>query len=128
MLDKLWKYLNTFLESCDIVGTLDGQAFQEISFAASGKRAFIVKGWVDPREGPAVRVRADWEHLKEADIGFQEHPSDKGFQETTETGVVIDRGDWEMSLVATFKTDDGETHEIRFTAGLNIGDIFDNIL
>ena len=127
-LEKLWKLLTNALSGAEITGFLDGVAFSEVSFKGSGRKAFVVKGWIDPQEGGAIRYRADWENLQDGEIFFQTHPDDKSWQETDEGEFRLERGGTEISIVKGFKTNDGIQHEVRFTAGIDLGDIFGSFL
>ena len=109
-------------------GESSGAAFTDVSFNAAGRRAFIVKGWVDPNEGPAVRYRADWSDLDSGEFFYQVHPGAKGWQETKELGITLECDDGKVSIVGAFETEDGAHHEVRFTAGIDLGDIFASFL
>jgi len=125
---KIWGVINNALGDANIIGTLDGVTFQEISFRGSGRRAFVVKGWCDTKEGPAVRFRADWNNLDDGELFYQEHPGDKGWQETEEKELEIVREDGRISIVMSFQTDDGIEREVSFTADINIEDLLSTFL
>lgn len=127
-LDKLWAILNNAISNANVTGALDGVAFQDISFAASGYRAFIVKGWVDTNEGPAVRYRADWNDLDSGEVFYQVHPSAKGWQETREERFKLERGEGNILIVMSFRTADDIKHNVKFTADINMGSIFESFL
>ena len=127
-LSKLWGILNGALENANITGELDGVAFGSVSYKASGKNKFVLKGWIDPEEGPAVKYGAPWGSIADGEIGFQSHPSDNGFQETTGEIVNLETGMGKVSLSGVFKSEGGTVHHVIFTADINLGDLFQEFL
>ena len=123
-LSKIWDILLKALNGAKVTGTMDGVEFDELSLLGSGKKAFVVKGWLDESEGPAVRYRAPWSDLTGGEIGWQEHPSDRGWLETEEGEFRIVPGQGEVSLVGDFTTSDGVKHVVKFTADIELADIF----
>lgn len=134
--ERLWSLLISAIKGAKLSGSLssgkDGRSsdavFTDVSFAGSGRNAFVIKGWVDPQDGPAVRYRADWDNLKDGEFFYQEHPADKGWQETKELGITLERSDGKISIVGAFNTADDAHHEVRFTADIDLGDIFESFL
>ena len=122
LLEKFFKTLTTVLSNANVSGSFNGTPFQKVSFAASGKNAFVVKGWLDTEEGPAIRYRADWDKLQSGEIFFQSHPSNKGWQETKDNSFSLDRTGDEIAIVLNFQTEDGDGrgHEVRFSADIEL--------
>jgi hypothetical protein len=50
-------------------GSLDGKPFAKVSTDASGRR-FVVKGFVDIKKGPAVRLSSKWGELGSGFVWF----------------------------------------------------------
>lgn len=53
---------------------LDGIEVRDISTHASGRRAFVVKAWLDGEGGPALKFRANWGELQDGRLWYQPGP------------------------------------------------------
>jgi len=112
------KRLLALLQS-DISGELDGNSFQSCSINGSGRRAFVIKGWIDNKKGPMVRFRARWGELGDGEIHYQKDPqSEKEDTDTTDVDLRSENG--KLALVVSFKTDDGKDHSAVFRTSTDI--------
>ena len=100
-----------------IQGSLDDRPFVDCTVLATGRRAFVVKGWVDRAAGPVVRFRAAWGDLAGGEVRFQELPG-TAWLDAEVRGLRLDSLGHRITLVLEFVTEDGEGHGVEFTAGI----------
>jgi hypothetical protein len=92
IIEKLLRLLAKGCEGELREGEAKGKKFAECSLKGCGKRAFVVKGWVDANKGPAVRFRAPWGRLSDGEMMWQASPSsdwEETSDEDIDLGVVV---------------------------------------
>ena len=108
----------------DCKGSLEGGAYAEAtefracSVKGSGRRAFVIKGWIDPDDGPAVRLRARWGELSDGEAFWQDHP-DKAWEDTDneEVSLKFDPLAPKIELKVVFTAEDGNRYTAKFHSG-----------
>ena len=119
---SIWNAIIGALTGADITGDLDGHEIVASSIYGCGKKAMVIKGWVDPRNGPAIRFRAAWDDIKGGEFFYQKHPSDNWI-ETSASLIKLELGDTSASIVGKFRTGPDDEHSVRLTADLNFNEI-----
>lgn len=140
MFDKLFENFSTeffgkiasALKDSNLTGFLDGVPFESISVKGTGRKAFVIKGWVKNSEGPAVRYRAAWKHLSGGEFFYD--PDLTGWRETEELGFDLNLDIGEFALVGKFQEviDDPDgtnenmviEHEVKFVGDIEIPENF----
>ncbi len=126
--EEFFGVFSNILKGANVAGVLDGNEFESVSLAATSHRALIAKGWVNDKEGPAIRFRAAWGDLEAGEVLYQNHPSDNGWQETADLKLKIDASEDSIALVMNFVTTvDGNEHEAIITADISMQQVFANI-
>ncbi len=95
----------------DVQLVLDGNQVHDLSTHASGKRAFVVKAWLDPQEGPALRFRASWGSLEHGRLWWQEQPAGPWIPADIH-GIEIVEGLAELTLRIEFSVNMDQQHSL----------------
>jgi hypothetical protein len=112
----IWRIVQLFEKRCEgkLVGP-NGKAeeFESVTVKGSGKKAFVIKGWVSNSKGPAVRFRAPWGQLSDGQVRFQPTPQD-AWDETEELDIDITFDLPKITLIVKFETDNGKAYTAKF--------------
>ena len=96
-----------------VTGHLDGVHLARCSVRASGRRAFVVKGWVSESRGPAIRFRAKWGRLSGGRVHLQATPQSRWqAAHTTSADLQVDGA--QLVLTLGFRDAHGASHTAVF--------------
>jgi len=96
-----------------IKGELDKQEFKSCSIRGSGKKAFVLKGFI--ADGPAIRFRTPWGQLSDGEIFYKAKDSDPWTDTTPDPGGIQFVPGSKPKLILDFTDEDGKHHHAEFT-------------
>lgn len=112
----IWRIIQLFMKSCEgelVFPNGKTEKFESVSVKGSGRKAFVIKGWVSDSKGPMVRFRAPWGQLSDGEVEYQPTPqSDK--EDTEELNIDIAFDLPKITLIVEFEIDEDETYTAKF--------------
>jgi hypothetical protein len=103
-----------------VSGELDGSPMAKCSLEGSNlaKRIFVCKGWVDTRQGPALRFRCRVGQLSDGQLQYD--PAAAGWQDVEEDSIELEQRPEGLVLRMRFTDARGRKHQGSFATKIKL--------